>query len=116
MRVARFLKSIDSQVNIIYRGVVLPYVSHIGMCHPKGWSLRSFGLKMAKDLAHFGLEYARLPAAIRENEPALIPPTDERINDRTRETAEMEPRSGIEYGFRGNYGSICVFVVSIPND
>ena len=57
MRVARFLKSIGSQVNIIYRGVVLPYVSHIGMCHPKGWSLRSFGLKMAIDLAHFGLEY-----------------------------------------------------------
>ena len=71
---------------------------------------------MAIDLAHFGLEYARLPAAIRESEPALIPPTDERINDQTRETAEMEPRSRIEYGFRGNYGSIYVFVVSIPND
>ena len=116
MRVARFLKSINSQVNIIYLGVVLPYVSHIGMCHPKGWSLRSFGLKMAIDLAHFGLEKARLPAAIRENEPALIPPTDGRIKDRTLETAEIKPRSGIGYGFRGNYGSICVFVVSIPND
>ena len=28
----------------------------------------------------------------------------------------MEPRSEIEYGFRGNCGSIYVFVVSIPND
>ena len=52
----KILKSMDSQVNIIYRGVVLPYVSHIGMCHPKGWSLRSLGLKIAIDLAHFGLE------------------------------------------------------------
>ena len=36
---------------------VLPYISHIGMCRPKGYSfLRRFGLKTGIDFAHFGLE------------------------------------------------------------
>ena len=36
---------------------VLPYVSHIGMCNPKGygWGGR-FGLKTGIHFAHFGLE------------------------------------------------------------
>ena len=33
----------------------------------------------------------QLPAAVRENEPTLIPPGRRRIKDRTRETAEIEP-------------------------
>ena len=37
------------------RGVLL-YISHIGMCCPRVWSLRYFGLKMGIDFAHFGLE------------------------------------------------------------
>ena len=35
----------------------LPYIGHIGMCHPKGyWFCRYFGLKKGSDFAHFGLE------------------------------------------------------------
>ena len=40
-------------------------------------------------------KWARTPAAVRENEPALIPRkslSSGRIKDRTRETAEIEPR------------------------
>ena len=38
-------------------GGVLPYISHSGMCRPKGWGqvLRRFGLKTGIDFAHFGL-------------------------------------------------------------
>ena len=40
---------------------------------------------------------ARLPAAVRENEPTLIPPKEEESlfgedQDRTRETVEIEPK------------------------
>ena len=37
---------------------VLPYVSHIGMCNPKGlqWFWGRFGLKTGIHFAHFGLE------------------------------------------------------------
>ena len=36
-------------------GGVLPYISHIGMCHRVGF-LRCFGLKTGQHFAHFGLE------------------------------------------------------------
>ena len=34
-----------------------------------------------------------IPAAVRENEPALIPPKERGDQDRTRETAEIEPKN-----------------------
>ena len=38
-------------------GGVLPYISHIGECLPKGYAFWAvFGLKTGKHLAHFGLE------------------------------------------------------------
>ena len=37
-------------------GGVLPYISHTGMCRPKGMVLAPFGLKTGIDFAHFGLE------------------------------------------------------------
>ena len=36
---------------------VLPYISYIGMCHPKGMIFSGlFGLKTGIHFAHFGLE------------------------------------------------------------
>ena len=34
----------------------LPYISHMGMCHPKRMVLHRFGLKTGNGFAHFGLE------------------------------------------------------------
>ena len=50
------------------------------------------GLKYPVDCTENGPDKVRLPAAVRENEYALIPPK-ERIKDRTWETAESEPRA-----------------------
>ena len=36
---------------------LLPYISHIGMCRPKGYGFfHRFGLKVGIDFAHSGLE------------------------------------------------------------
>ena len=43
-------------ISDLYRGV-LPYISHISICSPKGYGfLRRFGLKTDTDFDHFGLE------------------------------------------------------------
>ena len=34
----------------------IPYISHIAMCHPKGWGLYSISVLTGLDFAYFGLE------------------------------------------------------------
>ena len=55
-------------------GVVLPYISHIGMCRPKGLGfLRRFGLKKGTDSVHFSLESGMVLEGAAPHPPPRIP-------------------------------------------
>ena len=45
---------------------LLPHVTHMGICHPKGYAFVPFGPKMGIDLAHFGLESVWFSREVRQ--------------------------------------------------
>ena len=53
--IANFLQNYI-RVVIFTPRVPLPYIGYIGMCCPKGYVLRRFGLKTGITFAHSGLE------------------------------------------------------------